>query len=147
MNVRLTRAAVVVYSTEPLASDITLMGPVCARLYVSVSVPSADLFATLALRPRGGGALLPLAEGAVCLSQFAPSPAAPLTDRLVRASFDLGCAAARAARGDQLLLLLSALSFPRYARNMGGGDGAPAVLRVVHTAAQRSCVLLPVLLE
>jgi putative CocE/NonD family hydrolase len=143
------RTDVLVYTSEPLAAALEVIGVPVVELFVSSAVPHLDVFARLCdVDPAGvstnvSDALLRLTV------DNAPVDA----DGVRRAQFELWPVAHRFQAGHRLRLQVSGGAFPRYPRNPGTeaslGDIAQrmvAVSRNVHHGpAHPSALALPIL--
>jgi putative CocE/NonD family hydrolase len=101
------RSDVLCYTTERLATPLTLAGPVRALLYVASSAALTDFTATLAVVAADGVARA-LCEG-VLRSRGAPGA-------VRRLELALAGAAARIETGERLRLAISSSAFPRWDR-------------------------------
>lgn len=146
-----SRADVLVYSTEPLAEDTEVTGPITLTLYAASSAPDTDFTAKLVdVGPCG----------------FARN----LTDGIIRARFressseekllspgevteftiDLWSTANVFKAGHRIRLEVSSSNFPRFDRNPNTGhplfadaETRPAVQTVMHNRAHPSHLTLP----
>ena len=112
------RPDVLLFTSEPLAEPVEIVGDVAAELHVTRDNPNADLFVRLCdVDPRGRSRNV--CDGIVRLTS-----ADPLTGT-VRVSL-IG-AAHRFGRGHRLRLQVAGGAHPRFARNPGNGQvDAPA---------------------
>ena len=136
------RLDVLVFSSDPLAEPVEILGEVAAEVFVTRDNPYADLFVRLCdVDPRGRS--LNVCDGIVRLTG-----ADPLTGT-VRVS--LVGAAHRFGRGHRIRLQVAGGAFPRFARNPGNGhldataaDLVPTQYDIGLDAAHPSALLLPV---
>ena len=148
-----SREDVLVYTGEPLAEPLDVVGPVSATVTLATSAPDTDLTAKLVDVDVDGRAML-VCDGILTLSsrdgQERRSPVVPGTPLTV--TVQLGPTAMRFGRGHRLRLELSSSNFPRFARNPNTGgravdaraaDLVPARQRVFHDAARPSFLSLP----
>jgi putative CocE/NonD family hydrolase len=142
------RDDVLVYSGEPLAADLEVIGPVRADIYVRSTRPTFDVFARLCdVRPDGF-------SRNVCdaLTRVETGRHERLDDGTVRVAFDLWPTAHRFRAGHRIRVLIAGGAHPRYARNPGV-EGDPATTtelvagdqEVFHDPARPSAVTLSVL--
>lgn len=142
-----SRRDVLAYTTEPLAADLDVVGPVRLDLYVRSSLPHADFFGRLCdVHPDNRS--INLCEG---LFRVAPGRGQPQADGTLRLALDLWATANRFRRGHRIRLLVSSGAHPRYSRNLGTGEPlatgtrmAVADQRVFHDPEHPSALLLPV---
>jgi uncharacterized protein len=140
------RADVITFTSDPLAADLDVVGPVSAELYVAAEGGHADFFARLCdVTPDG--ASLNVCDG---IFRLAAGKGEQHQDGSVRITVDMGGTAYRVRRGHRLRLQLSGGAFPRFARNLGDQEiGAPMpVLRprvqtIYHDRTHPSALLLP----
>lgn len=148
---------VLVYTSEPLATDLLLIGDASVTLYAATSAADTDWTARLC-RVDPDGRSVNLQEGVVRArfrdSLSHPTPIEP--NRVYRYEIALGPLGVRLLAGHRLRLTVSSSDFPQWDRNLqtGGplyreGPGAMVVATqtVLHDAAHPSCVMLPVMGE
>ena len=133
------RADVLVFTSQPLAGPVEVLGEVAAELSVARDNPHADLFVRLCDVDEKGRSRN-VCDGIVRLTAADPG------DGVVRVSL-LG-AAHRFGRGHRLRLQVSGGAHPRFARNPGTGQVEARAQDLVPTAYQidlgASALLLPV---
>ena len=133
------RADVLVFTSEPLAGPVEILGEVAAELSVARDNPHADLFVRLCDVDKKGRSRN-VCDGIVRLTAADPG------DGVVRVSL-LG-AAHRFGPGHRLRLQVSGGAHPRFARNPGTGQVEARAQDLVPTAYQihlgASALLLPV---
>ena len=146
------RPDVLVYSSPALTTDLEVVGPVSATLYVSVaSAPDTDFTAALVdVFPDGFAQLVQ--EGIVRLGSVEhESSSSQDGDGVHELAVDLCATGHLFATGHAVRLEVSSSNFGRYDRNLNTG-GAPglAVRQVVarqtvyHDGRRPSCLTLPV---
>lgn len=148
------RGDVLAYTSEPLAEDLEVTGPLSLTLHAATSARDADWVAKLCdVEPDGFSRIL--AEG-VLRARFREGFAAECEvepGRPYEYEIDLKATSNVFLRGHRIRLLLTSSSFPRFDRNAGTGAPPGAVreedLRVAqqtvfHDAARASSLLLPV---
>jgi putative CocE/NonD family hydrolase len=140
------RKDVLVFSSEPLVANLTIIGNVRAMIYARASLPDADLFVRLCDVDEKGVSVN-ICDGIVRKS--AADPAVP--DDIWKLNFKLHATAHTFRRDHRLRLIVSSGAHPRYARNTGTGEpfGTATTLRKVdieifHDPAHPSAVHLPV---
>jgi putative CocE/NonD family hydrolase len=142
------RPDVLTYTSEPLDTDVDVVGPVAVELHARSSLDCFDLFARVCdVHPSG----LSLN---VCdaLERIGPGgSSAQDADGVSRADFPLWPTAHRFAAGHRLRLQVSSGAHPRYARNPGTGDDPatasrllPADQELFHDPAHPSALILSV---
>jgi predicted acyl esterase len=133
------RADVLVFTSEPLARPVEILGEVAAELSVTRDNPHADLFVRLCDVDEKGRSRN-VCDGILRLTDADPG------DGVVRVSL-LG-AAHRFGPGHRLRLQVSGGAHPRFARNPGTGQVEARAQDLVPTAYQvdvgASALLLPV---
>jgi hypothetical protein len=143
------RPDVLVYTSEPLAGELQLTGPIEAVLHVASSGADTDFTAKLvAVRPDGYARIV--VEGiarASALLDKVPPPGSPITLRV-----EMGATAIAIPAGHRLRVEISSSNFPRYDRNPNTGESAftATVFRkadqtLFHDIGRASHVVLPVL--
>ncbi len=149
--------AVLVYTGEPLTSDLELIGDVSVTLFAATTATDTDWTARLCqVDPTGRS--VNLQEGIVRArfrdSLAAPTPIEP--DRVYRYEIPLGPVGVRIPAGHRLRLSVSSSDFPQWARNLNSGGplyaegpiaAVVATQVVLHDATHPSCVTLPVMGE
>jgi hypothetical protein len=141
------RADVLTYTSAPLTSELELIGPVTAELYVRSSLEHTDFCARLCMvRPTGKS--INLCDGLVRLE---PGRNAPDVDGTRRVHIDLWPTAVHVRRGWRLRVQVASGAHPRFSRNPGSGEplGTATTFKVAeqtvyHDAAHPSAIVLPV---
>jgi putative CocE/NonD family hydrolase len=142
------RADVLTYTTNPMPSDIDVVGAVTATLYVRSSLPDTDFFVRLCDVNGRGGKSINVADGILRLSadtgEHHPDGARRITIQLWPTTH-------RFKRGHRLRVQISSGSHPRYARNLGSGEPlatatTPRVAEqeVFHDPEHPSAITIPV---
>jgi hypothetical protein len=118
------RSDILVYSTAPLARDLTVVGPVKVRLYASSSARDTDFTAKL-IDVFPDGTAINLADGIV-RGRYRESSTHPMLlepGRIYPFEIDLGSTANTFVRGHRLRVEIASANFPWYDRNLNtGGD-------------------------
>ena len=147
----LERADVLVYTSAPLASDLELTGPITGTIHLATSAVDTDVVAVLSdVRPDGYTQNLveTVVRGRFLASYTSPRPLEP--GRVYAFPLDLRAISHVVAAGHRLRLHVTSSDFPRYARNLGTGEGVTGTRMVVadqtlrHDAEHPSHVVLPV---
>jgi putative CocE/NonD family hydrolase len=141
------RPDVLVYTSAPLAADLTVIGPVHAEVFVASSLAHTDVFVRLCdVSPSGRSTNL--SDGLLRLRPGAP-PADASGCRRVEIALWPTAHCFRA--GHRVRVQVSSGAHPRYARNPGTGEPlatattlAVADQAVFHDPARPSAVVLPV---
>ena len=139
------RPDVLVYTSEPLANDLHVVGPLRAEVYAASSLASADFFVRLCdVDERGRSTNV--SDGLIRLRTEESS----LAVRPVR--IEMWPIGHRFGRGHRLRVQVSSGAHPRFARNLGSNEplGSGTTLRaadqqVFHDPERPSAILLPVL--
>ncbi len=146
------RADVLVYSTELLAEDVEVTGPVTLTLYASSSAPDTDFTAKLVdVGPCGFARNL---TDGIIRARFRESPSEEklLTPgKVVEYKIDLWSTANVFKAGHRIRLEVSSSNFPRFDRNPNTGhdlfadaEVRPAMQTVMHDRAFASHLTLPI---
>jgi putative CocE/NonD family hydrolase len=140
------RPDVLVFTSDPLAGAVTLLGPVEAELCVASSLDHTDFFVRVCdVAPDG-------ASSNVCdgLQRFGPADIARGPDGTFRARVRVWPAGHRFAPGHRVRVQVSSGAHPVYARNLGTGEPAATATSMVgadqavyHDALRPSWVTLP----
>jgi putative CocE/NonD family hydrolase len=149
-----TRPDVLVYTSDPLAEDIDVIGPVETTLHVASSAPDTDFTAKLVDVHPDGRAFI-ICDGILALRHrdgldgaVLARPGEPYELRVA-----LGPTAKRFRAGHRLRLEVSSSNFPRFARNPNNGtrptvtresDLTTARQQIFHDRARPSYLSLPV---
>ncbi|GAA4508129.1 MULTISPECIES: CocE/NonD family hydrolase [Nonomuraea] len=140
------RRDVLVYSSPPLESDLEMIGPVSAELYVRSSTPYADVVVRVCdVHPDGRS--MNVCEG---VRRLGPLDADTLGD-VRRVRVELWPIGHRFRRGHRVRVHVAAGAYPTIARNPGTGDplthsGGPMVpsdVEVFHSPDHPSAVIMP----
>lgn len=146
---------VLVYTSDPLAEEMTLVGDVSVTLWAATTAQDTDWTARLCAVDEAGVSTN-LQEGIIRAryrhSLSDPVPIQP--DRVYEYRIDLGPVAALVEAGHRLRLVLGSSDFPQWDRNMNTGGplfaepstaGTPATQTVVHNISHPTRITLPVL--
>jgi len=148
------RQDVLCFSTGPLKSPLTVIGPVSLVLYVSSTATDTDFTGKLVdVHPDGRAVIL--TEGILRAryreSYEAPTPLRP--DETYQLTIDLVATANVFRAGHRIRLEVSSSNFPRFDRNTNTGgtiaeetesDFVTAVNSVYHDASRPSHLVLPI---
>ncbi len=146
------RSDVLIYTTEPLAADRDLVGPVSARIYVRTSTQYADVFVRLC-DVDGKGVSRNVVDGIRRLSpQTVPAVDVEAgEDGILAVDVELYPTAYRVRAGHRLRLQVSGGAFPRFARNFGTAApfgtataASPYQFEIFADAGHPAQVVLPV---
>jgi putative CocE/NonD family hydrolase len=153
-----SRPDVVVFQTEPLAADATVIGPVVAHLWVASDAPDTDIAAKLVdVYPPSAdfpqGFAMNITEGILRL-RYREDPSRPKLlepGQPVRVTVELFPTANLFKAGHRIRLDISSSEFPHYDINPQSGEpeGAWQTMRVARNtifvdAARPSTLILPV---
>lgn len=143
------------YTSDVLARDLTVVGPVTAVLYGASSAPDTDWVVRLSdVWPDGRS--LSVCDGVLRARyrESAERPSLLTPDTVYRFDVDLSATAQVFAAGHRLRVAVTSSEFPRYDRNLHtaepfgeGTAGQVADNTVFHDAMRPSHLLLPVLEE
>jgi len=147
------RDDVLVYTSEPLAKDSEIIGPLQAVVYASSEGKQTDFTAKL-VEVRDDGYARIIEEGI----RRGPDPidgqpvAAMEPGRVYKFTIDLGATAIRIKKGHRVRVELSSSNFPKYSRNPNTGEVAERASkfisvrqRVHHSPEYPSHIALPVM--
>jgi putative CocE/NonD family hydrolase len=147
------RDDVLVYTSEPLAADTEVTGPLELKLFAASSAVDTDWAATLTdVYPDGRA--IHICEGirgaAFRESLEHPTPIEP--GKIYEYSISLWETSQVFLRGHRIRLEVTSSNFPRYARNQNTGlplgtsaEIKTAEQQIFHDAAHSSCLFLPVI--
>jgi uncharacterized protein len=146
--------SVLVYTSEPLAHDLLLIGDVSVTLFAATSAVDTDWTARLC-QVDPDGRSTNLQEGVVRArfrdSLTTPSPIEP--DKVYEYEIPLGPVGVRIPAGYRLRIAISSSDFPQWDRNLNTGsalgtEGLSAAITatqiVLHDHAHPSRVILPI---
>ena len=140
------RKDVLVYTSEPLFSDTTILGQVRVALYARASLPNADFFVRLSDVDEAGKSTN-ICDGIV--RKTSADPAVP--DDIWKLNFRMHAAAHTFRRGHRLRVVVASGAHPRYARNTGTDEALgeattllTAGIEVFHDPRRPSAIHLPV---
>ncbi len=141
-----SRKDVLTYTSDPLFSDVTIMGGTRVTLYARSSNPNTDYFVRLCdVDPQGRS--INLADGIVRITSGHP----PAPDDILKLTIRIHAAAHCFRRDHRIRLQVSSGAHPRYARNTGTDEPlgsattlVPADVEIFHDPAHPSTVILPV---
>lgn len=141
------RQDVLTYTSNPLAGDLEVIGPVTAELYVRSNRLHTDFFVRLCdVTP--GGKSLNVCDG---LQRVRPDYVAADLDGILRLTIRLWPTAYCFKAGHRLRVQVSSGAHPRYARNTGSGEPIATAVNllsadqeVFHDPERASAVVLSV---
>lgn len=152
-NVFTGREDVLVYTSQPVAEDVEIIGSVAATLHVSSSAKDTDFSIKLCDVHPDGRALF-LLSGFLRM-RFRNSVSEPELIRpgeIYKITFDLGPIGHAILKGHSLRLLITSSDFPNYARNLNTGRNnetdtlyVNADQTIYHGGEYDSHITLPVL--
>ena len=150
-----TSRMVLVYTSEALGGDMTLVGDVTVTLWAATTTADTDWTARLCVVDPAGVSTN-LQEGIIRAryreSLSSPTPIQP--DQVYKYTIDLGPVGALIEAGHRLRLVLGSSDFPQWDRNMNTGGplfaepstaGMPATQTVLHNISYPTRITLPVL--
>lgn len=149
-----SRDDVLCYTSAPLDSALSIIGPVQAQLFVSTSAVDTDFTAKL-VDVHPDGRAMSVTDGILRL-RHRNSPEAPTLvepGKVYEVAIDLGATALVLAAGHRLRLEVSSSNFPRFDRNTNTGgviaeESADqlqqALNRVHHEPSYSSKLILPI---
>ena len=140
-----------VYTSEPLAEAVEVIGDLVARLHVATDAVDTDFTAALVdVFPDGSANLIQ--DGIQRMSLREPGRGRTLLEpgRVYEAEIDLWATAYRLPAGHRLRVEISSSEFDRYDRNLNtaappnaGSEMVVAHQTVFHDATRPSHVLIP----
>jgi uncharacterized protein len=146
-----SRSDVLTYTTDPLAADRDLVGPVSARIFVRTETEYADVFVRLCDVDEKGVSRN-VTDG---IRRLSPDtvPAADVQtgpDGVLAVGIELFPTAYRVRAGHRLRLQVCGGAFPRYSRNFGTAEpfgiarsGRPCRFEIFANSQHASCLVLP----
>jgi predicted acyl esterase len=142
-----SRSDVLLFTAEPLAADLDVIGPVSAELFFRSSLEHTDFFLVLCDVDRNGRCTN-VCDGYI---RIRPGPPNPLADGSRHAHIDFWPTAYRYRRGHRMRVIVASGAHPRYARNLGSGEPlADAVTfyvahqQIFHDPHRPSRILIPI---
>ena len=140
------RNDVLLFTSEPLFSDLTIIGNVRAVIYARASIPDADLVVRLSdVDPSGHS--INICDG--YLRKSAADPAVP--DDIWKLTIRLNAAGHCFRRDHRLRVTVASGAHPRYARNTGTSEPfgtattlVPMDMEIFHDPVRPSAIQLPV---
>lgn len=141
------RSDVLLFTAEPLAASLDVIGPVSAELFFRSDLEHTDFFLVLCdVAPNGRSTNV--CDGYV---RVRPNRFSPLADGTHRARIEFWPTAYRYREGHCIRVIVASGAHPRYARNLGSGEPlADAVTfcvahqRIFHDPDHPSRILLPI---
>jgi uncharacterized protein len=142
-----SRSDVLTYTSAPFDSDMELIGPVWAELFIRSSLEHTDFFVRICdVYPSGKS--LNICDG---IQRLFPEHPIPEPDGSRRVRIDLWPTAYHFAQGHRIRIQVSSGAFPRWNRNLGAGESLAtgttmcvAEQQVYHDPAHPSAIILPV---
>jgi uncharacterized protein len=133
------RADVLTFTSPVLEADLEVIGEVAAQVWLRADRPSCDLFVRLCDVDERGRSINVSDD----LVTVRPDGISEVTVQLSPTAYVF-------RRGHRLRVQVSAGAFPRFARNLGGGEPVATAttshvttIQILHDGAHPSAVLLP----
>jgi putative CocE/NonD family hydrolase len=148
------RADVLVYSTEPLAEDMEVTGPIRLTLYASSSAPDTDFTAKLVDVDECGCFARNLTDGILRarVRESKSDPKLMTAGKVYEFDIDMWSTSNLFKAGHRIRLEVSSSNFPRFDRNPNTGhdlfadaETQPALQTVRHDRGFASYLTLPVI--
>jgi putative CocE/NonD family hydrolase len=149
-----SRSDVLVYTTEPLAEDVEVTGPISLTLYASSSAPDTDFTAKLVDVDPCGCMARNLTDG-IIRARYRESRSQPVlltAGKVYEYTIDMWSTSNVFKAGHQIRLEISSSNFPRFDRNPNTGhdlftdaETRPALQTVLHQTGMASYLTLPVI--
>ncbi|MHC4083077.1 MAG: CocE/NonD family hydrolase [Planctomycetota bacterium] len=147
------RPDVLVYTSEPLERDLTIIGPLQAVIHAATEGKHTDFTAKLCeVRPDGYAAVIEdgIRRGP---DSLVGQPGALMEPgKVYRFTIDMGGTGIRIAKGNRLRMEISSSNFPKYSRNPNTGEEPESASRfetvtqtIVHAPDEPSYIVLPIL--
>jgi uncharacterized protein len=141
------RADVLIYSTEPLSTDVEVTGPVSTTLYVETTAASTD-FTVKLVDVHPDGKAFNVSDGILRRLYSKADGAAAAVEAI---TIELWPTGMLFKQGHRIRIEVSSSNFPRYDRNTNTGrdeatDDSPVVaMQTIHHSTQElSSILLPI---
>jgi putative CocE/NonD family hydrolase len=142
-----SRSDVLLFTAEPLAGSLEVIGPVSAELFFHSSLEHTDFFLVLCdVAPNGRSTNV--CDGYIRVRPHRPSP---LNDGTRHVHIEFWPTAYRYRQGHRIRIIVASGAHPRYARNLGSGEplaGAAtfyvAHQQIFHDPGRPSRILLPI---
>jgi putative CocE/NonD family hydrolase len=146
------REDILVYQTEPLEEQLTIVGPVSVILYASSSAVDTDWFVNFEAI-KGDEEVMPLCKGTI-RARFRNSCKEPELlekDKIYKYTLDLWHTGITFEKGHRIRIEVTSAFFPMFSRNLNTGGHnemekkyVKATQRIYHTQEYPSHLLLPV---
>ena len=141
-----SRPDILTYTSDILNSDIELIGPVSAELFIKSSLEHTDFFVKICdIEPSGKS--LNVCDG---LQRLFPGRPSPQPDGTIKAIVEMWPTAYHFKKGHQIRIQVSSGAFPRWNRNLGTSESLAtgtamkvAHQQVFHDHKHPSAVILP----
>ncbi len=141
------RSDVLTFTTAPLRQPMTLIGPVHLTLYARSDCAYTDFVGRLCV-VKADGRSLNLCDG---IYRLRPGRVEGDEEGVLRLEMSLSATAYQFQRGEAIRLQVCSGGHPRWARNLGKGEGVAAATQwciasqtIYHDASHPSALLLPV---
>lgn len=147
------RSDVLCYTSEPLAAEMEVTGPITLVLYAATDCPDTDWTAKL-VDVAPSGYAKNLCDGIVraCYSESMTEPILLEANQIYRYEINVGVTANVFRKGHCIRLEISSSNFPRFDRNLNTGEpwGMSSEIRVArqtiyHDGERASHLVLPVI--
>lgn len=142
-----SRSDVLLFTAEPLAASLEVIGPVSAELFFRSSLEHTDFFLVLCdVSPNRRSTNV--CDGYIRVRPRRPSP---LNDGIRHVHIEFWPTAYRFRQGHRIRIIVASGAHPRYARNLGSGEPLGDAVtfhvahqRIFHDPHHPSQILLPI---
>ena len=145
-----SRSDVITYTSDTLKSNLELIGPVSAELFIKSSLMYTDFFVKIC-DVESSGKSLNVCDG---IQRLFPENPSPQDDDTVKVTVNLWPTAYSFEKGHQIRIQVSSGAFPRFARNLGTDEPLITAKNmriaeqlIFHDTDHPSAVILPMILK
>jgi len=145
-----SRSDVITYTSDTLKSNLELIGPVSAELFIKSSLKDTDFFVKIC-DVDSSGKSLNVCDG---IQRLFPKNPSPQYDDIIKVIVNFWPTAYSFEKGHQIRIQVSSGAFPRFARNLGTDEPLTTATKmriadqlIFHDPDHPSALILPMMIR
>ena len=145
-----SRSDVITYTSDTLKSNLELIGPVSAELFIKSSLKYTDFFVKIC-DVDSYGKSLNVCDG---IQRLFPDNPSPQDEDIIKVNVNLWPTAYNFKKGHQIRIQVSSGAFPRFARNLGTDEPLTTATKmriakqlIFHDPNHPSAVIMPMIIR
>jgi putative CocE/NonD family hydrolase len=143
-----SRSDVLTYTSDTLVSNLEIIGPVSAELFIKSNLKYTDFFVKIC-DVDSSGKSLNVCDG---IQRLFPDKPSPQPDGIIKVTINLWPTAYQFQKGHNIRVQVSSAAFPRFARNLGTDESLATATTIkvadqsiFHDPEHPSALILPII--